>query len=105
MVSKVAFLSLFRNHYLFAVKHFGQYIRECHGINDIDNYAYAYVDLVLFPQKGESLFSALWLQVFFQYYPMLFYFLKESLNSIFRPSKVNFLTFQGQDADLRRSTS
>ena len=44
MVSKVAFLFLFREHNLFAIKHFGQYIRECSGINDIDNYGNAYVD-------------------------------------------------------------
>lgn len=35
---------LFREHNLFAIKHFGQYIRECSGINDIDNYGNAYVD-------------------------------------------------------------
>ena len=35
---------LFREHNLFAIKHFGQHIRECYGINDIDNYGYTYVN-------------------------------------------------------------
>ena len=37
MVSKVVFRFLFGEHYLFAVKHLCQHIRECYGINDIDS--------------------------------------------------------------------
>jgi len=36
MVSKVAFLFSFGEHYLFDIKHLCQHIRECCGINDID---------------------------------------------------------------------